>query len=227
MNMTSLINGKHPKQVIIDYYDDLIAQVDIYAEETLKNVKIDEYVNDNYGQDEFMDNVESDDSSELFYQPVENRFKDPYSDKYTFDELIEESKSGLLLNDFVHSERMKAINEIKKLQKDRLEELKLANTKPTTTEEVLFGGNKFCFLVKIDKYKSSVAKRFVFAKIDKSDVGEKMIFKLLAVVVDFYLDKEDIEIVEYLFLSRIILTIIKLKFLNFIYLYNFLQKVAK
>jgi hypothetical protein len=187
MNITSLINGKHPKQVIIDYYDDFIAELDIYAEETLKNVKNDEYVNDNDGYNKYIDRKESEESSsELFYQPIENRFRDPYNDKYTFDGLIEESKSGLLLKDFVHLERMKAINEIKKLQKDRLEEFKLAKTKPTTIEEALFGGNKFCFLVKVDT--SYIAKR--------------LIFKLLTVVVDFYLDKEDIEFVKYLFLHE-------------------------
>jgi hypothetical protein len=88
----------------------------------------------------------------------------------------------MLVKDFVHSERMKAINEFKQLQKERLEELKLSKTRPTTVEQALFGGNKFGFLIKFD---------------EESTFGMLMKFRLFAVVVDFYLDKNEIaEIIE-------------------------------
>jgi hypothetical protein len=40
--MSTLIDGKHPKQIVIEYYDDLIARVDVYAEEMLEKIKDDE-----------------------------------------------------------------------------------------------------------------------------------------------------------------------------------------
>jgi hypothetical protein len=39
---TTLINGKHPKIVVIEYYDELISRVDVYAEELLETIKDDE-----------------------------------------------------------------------------------------------------------------------------------------------------------------------------------------
>jgi hypothetical protein len=171
--MSSLIDGKHPKIVIIDYYDDLISQVDIYAEETLEKTADYEYIVNIEQKEE--DNYED---YGLFHDPIDKRFDDPYTDKYKFDESLKvKSQRSMLVKDFVHSERMKAINEFKQLQKDRLEELKLSKTRPTTVEEALFGGNKFGFLIK-------------FA--EESSFGILRKFRLFAVVVDFYLDKNEI-----------------------------------
>jgi hypothetical protein len=185
--MSSLIDGKHPKIVIIDYYDDLISQVDICAEETLEKTQDDEYIVINIEQKE-----ENNEDYGLFQHPIDKRFNDPYTDKYKFDDPLKvESHRGMLVKEFVHSERMKAINELKQLQKERLDELKLSKTKPTTVEEALFGGNKFGFLIKFDK------KSNYFS-------GRLMRYRLAAVVVDFYLDKNEIaEIItkiEYFFL---------------------------
>jgi hypothetical protein len=112
----------------------LISRLDIYAEETLKTVKENEYVK------EFENKEENRQTSDNIYDSVEKQFEDPYIFKYKFDDPVESHK-GVLLKDFVHSERMKAVNEIKKMQKDRLEELKLAKTKPASNEEALFGAN--------------------------------------------------------------------------------------
>jgi hypothetical protein len=87
-----------------------------------------------------------------------------------------------LFQDFVHAERMRGVNEMKQLQRDRLEEIKLAKTKPTSIAEALFGENKFGFLVKIKG-------RNLF-------VETRMKFRLLAVVTDFYLDNDQIEEIE-------------------------------
>jgi hypothetical protein len=43
--LSALINGKHYKQVVIDYYDDLIARLDVEAEETLEKFKNDDEFN--------------------------------------------------------------------------------------------------------------------------------------------------------------------------------------
>lgn len=151
--MSSLINaGKHPKIVIIDYYDDLIAQLEVYAEEMLEMIKDDECFN-NIGEQQSVEISEN------------------YSEK---------SNGSILIKEFVNSERMRAINEIKRIQKERLEELKLGKTKPTSICEALFGDNQFGFLVNIPQL----------------NVTKQMKFKILVVVIDFYLDKSDIKLIE-------------------------------
>jgi hypothetical protein len=170
--MSALIDGKHPKIVIIDHYDDLIARLDVYAEETLEKLKGDEYINDYEKKEEYSYVEEFFNFDQIFE-------RDQNSDKYTFDDPIQ-SQRYILLKDFVHSERMKAINEIKQIQKDRLEELKLAKTRPTTVEEALYGANKFGFLVNIEESKVGMSKKF----------------KLQTILIDFYLDKEQIKLVE-------------------------------
>lgn len=172
--MSTLINGKHYKQVVIEYYDDLIAQVDAYAEERLKEIKDHEICESN-------ETTENHEDHELFHDPDE-RFADPYSDHFSLDEeSAVMSNSGVLLKDFVHIERMRAINEFKRLQKERLDELKLAETKPSSIDQALFGSTQFGFLVNIDKY---------------SQIGKIMNLQLVAVVVDFYLDDFDVQKIE-------------------------------
>lgn len=68
--------------MVIDYYDDLISEIDIYAEECLKKIPEDEYLKICNLNDDCND---SGDSS-LFYRPIEKQFEDPYGDEYKFDE---------------------------------------------------------------------------------------------------------------------------------------------
>jgi hypothetical protein len=179
----SLIDGKHPKLVIIDYYDDLISRLEIYAEETLEKMKNNNNNNEHLSDDIGIVAEEIEQDLGLSHFSIDKRFEDPFSDKYKFDEPVKSYK-GILVKNFVHSERMKAINELKQMQKNRLEELKMTQTRPTSTEEALFGAgrSKFGFLVNIG---------------EETKVGKKMKFRLLAVVVDFYLEKADINRIQY------------------------------
>lgn len=172
------INGKHPKRIVIDYYDDLISQVDIYAEDCLKKISDDDYLIE--AQDDNFQDLE--DSTNSYYQRIEKQFEDPYSDEYKFNEEqqpLSRCNDKVLVKDFVHSQRMKAINEIKRMQKERLEELKTMKNKPNSTEEALFS-HKFCFIVNLDE------KKFLV----------KVKFKLLTLVVDFYLENKAILKIE-------------------------------
>jgi hypothetical protein len=172
MSVWSLINGKHPKQIIIDYYDDLINQLDIYAEESLEKISnTDESIDDNIPPISIWFKIERDPD---LYKSIEKRFDDPYHIRFKHSLPIK-CAQNVLLKDFVHSERIKAINVIKEIQKERLEEVKLAAVKPTTREEALFG-KKFAFLLKID---NTSAK-----------------FKLLTLIADFYLDENQVKICE-------------------------------
>jgi hypothetical protein len=177
---STLINGKHYKQVVIEYYDDLIAQLDVHAEITLDKFKDDNAFNKSHGQKMLKPRQLFYNSLGFFFEKEFEPFKDPLSFKYRFnDELVaSNAHSDIVFQDFVHAERMRGVNEMKKLQRERLEELKVAKTKPTTIEEALFGENKFGFLVEIGENQ--------FEEIPLK-------FRVLAVVVDFYLDKVQIE----------------------------------
>jgi hypothetical protein len=170
--MASLVNGKHPKQIVIEYYDDLISDVDIYAEEILKKIKDDEVLNDEENE-VLEENREEDDTrvtliSLQYETEIETELKnDPYNSKYTFSGHVENMEKRLL-KEFVHCERMRAIETLRKVQKERLEELNLVlrtPNSPKSIQETLLG-TKFCFFVKLSEsvlwfeYKSSQRRHF-------------------------------------------------------------------
>jgi hypothetical protein len=64
---TTLIDGKHPKIVIIEYYDDLIAQVDVYTGETMKKVPKDEMIEAKSRDEKAEDVLDS------YYQPIQSK----------------------------------------------------------------------------------------------------------------------------------------------------------
>jgi hypothetical protein len=179
-NKFELIDGKHPKVLVIDYYDNLVSDVDIYAEELLKKTKDDEY----FDLDDYVDDDDDDegmpDFSKYFYQPIEKQFEDTAIVKYKFDEdhelFMKDKEKRVKVKDFVHSQRMKAIEVIKAVQKQQIEHLNAAKKKPKTLEEALFT-NKFCFLINLEKIKRI----------------EMPIYKLLTFIVDFYLDDKTIK----------------------------------
>lgn len=173
--MSTLINGKHYKLLVIDYYDELISQIDIHAENLLKEICDDEIIAPRYGKE---NDANEADNANLYYQPIAKRLENIYSDKYKFDESAWCGES-MLLKDFVHLERTKAVNEIKKVQKERLEEIYLDKVKPTTVDGALYG-KRFAFL--IDIYKDRLV--------------EKLKFQVLTLIVDFDLDYDEIEFIE-------------------------------
>lgn len=163
---SALINGKHYKKVVIDYYDDLIAELDIYAEEVLKKLAYDEYL-------DWEENDLKADEPDLYYQSIEKQFEDPYNDTYKFDDTVDNNTKYITIKGFINSERMKAIEMIKKLQKERLDELKFTKIVPTTDKEALFG-KRFGFLINVDDFDSGWKKL-------------QIKFRLITVIVDFYL----------------------------------------
>jgi hypothetical protein len=180
----TLIDGKNPHgQLVNDYYDDLIAEVDVYAAEILKNIK------DN---DAFLNTHDDDDDDDKVYsmkkriKKEEEKFdettiekdlkQDPYNDKYKFEGHME-NKEKRLVKDFVRCEQMRAIETLKRAKKERLEELNLVLRTPKTMQETLLG-KKFCFCVKLDKRSC------------------EMKFGLLIFVADFYIEKDQIQFIE-------------------------------
>lgn len=181
---SSLINGKHYKLVVLDHYDDIINELDIYAEESLKKFKND----DDFNKNEEKESLEILKDRDYLHLECYRQIKMQNVDDKTAsagDVVVISNGDGKFFQDFVHCERMRAIEEMKKLQKNRLEELKssIESTRPPNSiEEALFGvGTKFGFLIKIAQCQF---------------VGMGIKFRGLAVVVDFYLDKLQIELIE-------------------------------
>lgn len=173
--MTTLIDGKHPKMVIIDYYDNLISDLDICAENIFKSL-----TNECFDGNE-MRLRDLDDYLDLSERPNDDDFEIQFNNKYTFDEPIE-SHRNILIKDFVNKKRANAVLKFKEIQKDRLEKMKLSTMKPTSIAEALFGEEKiFGFVVNIN---------------ENAKVRSKMKYGLLAVVADFYLTKIDISDIE-------------------------------
>lgn len=174
--MSVLIENKHPKVIIIDYYDDLISRVDIYAEDFLKKISLNEPLIE---LKEYVPSRDEDDEDMFYYQPISNQFEDTYSDKYKYCDDPGPPQQVHLLKDFIHSKRMKAIEAIRLLQIKNLEELKASGGAPKLTRDELFE-KTFGFLLKIDENNKKV----------------KMKFRLLTIIVDFYLDKDSLDFVE-------------------------------
>lgn len=169
--MSSLIKGKTPKKIVIDYYDDLICQVEIYAEKCLKRLKDDTSLM-SVKEDDFV----NPDESNLFYKSIERQFDDPYSGVYKFEPEAIICNEKVLIKDFMNSQKVKVIGELKELQRQRLEEIeKATKNAPKSVEEALFSNN-FSFLIKLER------QRHV-----------KLKFKLLTLILDFYLDEKNIQ----------------------------------
>lgn len=190
MSSNLLIDGKHPKKIVIDYYDELINQVDIYAENILEN--IDKNAKNGVRMEtiikELKDSLNEEEIPDLYYTPILKQFEDPYSSKYTFenDSTIETNQEDLPIEKIVHLKRMQAIEVMKQLQKERLDEIKSTLVASTSVSEAIFG-KQFCFLVKIDQENNEIKM-----KIDQENYN----FKLLTIVVDFNLDKNEIYVIK-------------------------------
>lgn len=162
---------KHPKIYIIEYYDDLIREIDLYAESLLVE----------YNENSVLPTISSKPREALFEEiHGVNLYKgeyNPYDDIEANNPEIAKTEKAI---EYINSMRERAIVELRKAQEENLRDYeanknqlykdwKQANKKTLISQ--LFA-NKFCFLIKSNQ------------PLDKS------IYKLLTVIVDFYLDKE-------------------------------------
>jgi hypothetical protein len=123
--------------------------------------------------------------------------KDTYNEKCLFVENDDEvngsrRNKSQLVKDFMNEERLRAIKEIRKVEKERVDELtlimKTGNELPSSIKEALFGNNKkFCFLIKL----ANANPRY------------RMHFKLLTFLVDFYIEPEQIRAIELIYIYLI------------------------
>lgn len=173
----------HPKIVIINYYDSLISDLDIYVEEFLKSLEIEK---SSGGEDDALlgienkrqsDSNESDNENDnlVDYSFDQNQIVnlfEKYNDEYVYEDNVEEDISKITSKrDYFNLIRSKAIAEIRKIQKYNLDSLKIDSSSNWAREDLF--GNKYCFLIKMESFQYDLN------------------FKMLTIVVDFYLDQDE------------------------------------
>ena len=154
----------NPKLLIVDYYDSIISQIDIYIEELLEK----------YNEDDVLKkNRKEKDSFKL------DTSINPYKIEYQNELKINITPGSTKVHDYLNQVRSKAIEEIKKAKDENLERYEINKEKykydrnnltVETFQEMkneLFK-EKFCFLLKVNNNSN------------KS--------KLYTIVTDFYLD---------------------------------------
>ena len=177
-----------PTMLIVDYYDSLISDIDIFTEEILEKYsendvlpdepKVD--LNDRFNNEKTFKDIENDKYHKFFEI---DSIIDPYRDEYKFDKVPTNFIPGSTkLHDYVNQIRLKSIEEIKIVREENLQQYENNKDKfkcnrndlsPAKVEEMrreLFK-EKFCFLLRIDN---------IF------DV--KIPIKYITIITDFYLD---------------------------------------
>ena len=182
-------NFHSPTMLIVDYYDSLISDIDIFTEEILEK-----YTENDVLPDEPIVDLNDRFNNEINLKEVENRtffeidsIIDPYREEYRFDKVpINFIPGSTKLHDYVNQIRSKSIEEIKIVREENLQYYEInkdkfkSNRKDLSAAKVeemkreLFK-DKFCFLLRIDN---------IF------DV--KIPIKYITIITDFYLDHLDL-----------------------------------
>ena len=180
----------NPKLFIVDYYDSLISEIDIYTEELLEKYNENDLLEENPKEKDSFENATS-----------INQYKIEYKNEL----MIKVTPGSTKIHEYLNEVRSKAIEEINKVKHENLERLEMNKDKykydrsDMTIEKVgemkkeLFK-EKFCFLIKVNN---------CVLECQKSNTE---LFKLHLIVTDFYLEHYDRQ-VSFFFLYRTFLYI--------------------
>lgn len=186
-----------PKILIIDYYDGLIREIDIYTEDTLRK----QSDGDMLLSTEEKTSKEEDKRSNKYGNQIETYGVeariDPYIDQYSYDQESQPQtfEPGTTLKQYLDSIRMRMIDELNRLQDETLRNYELIKAqiqgRTESDNEVMsrLFENRFCFVLDIETicsilYDGSVEKM-------KPDLSS-----LYLIIMDFYLSPEDIKLLK-------------------------------
>lgn len=201
-----MVDFVSPKLVIIDYYDSLINQIDIYTEELIEKCQDNDLLLHVFGGEnpgrqkttlgEELTNYQN--GPEMF-----DFFIDPYNDEYDLDNAsITNSKfvPGVTrIKEYLNSLRMSAIEEIRTAQEENIRyyesirnrvEIERNSEKIELLRSQIFS-NRFCFLMRIVVENSPLSSSYL-----RSYPRCDAIFKLFTIVVDFYMSDEEIDLLK-------------------------------
>ena len=207
--MASTISSANVKLIILDYYDSIIRDIDIYAEKKLEKcnetdmVEIENNTSEQTEVDVIQSSCATNTNSESSDSEIENygleNYLDSYMEKYNY-EGISQPKSipnRIKASDYINEIRDEMIDELKKAQKNALiyyESIKsnvniksisdLQERNERVRELVLT--KQSAFVIRIDK------KQADFRPAKKSR------FKLYLVLIDFYLKSNEQELLRYI-----------------------------
>lgn len=160
---------------ILEYFDSLISQIDIYTEKRIIKCK-----NQTLPNKTSIDNCQ---------KQTEKTFDNTYrSQAYTIDrsDFSHTSKSTQVV-DYLNEVRQKAVDEINRLKNETFDFNNANKEKFSATnfKSQLFA-KKYCFLVNIERIRSG--NNFVNRN--------SSLFKLYTLITDFYLSESDIEYLQ-------------------------------
>lgn len=183
-----------PKLLIVDYYDSLISEIDIYTEQLLEKYTENDLLPNEIKRDnmimKYPTNQKSDFENKDFFE-IESMV-DPYKEFYRFEKKqTNVTPESTKVRDYLNLVRSKSIEEINKVKEENLSRYDLNkdkykyNRNELTTEIVedmkreLFK-DRYCFQLRID--------RLFF-----TSVGS-LPFQILTIVTDFYIDPDKISL---------------------------------
>ena len=161
-----------PKIEIINHFDELINQVDIDIEESLKN----------YNENQVLSDIQ------FKKRKVDSKFKLELFDSCKLQEetAIEWSESTKVV-DYLNQVRMRTIEQLRKEQKERVENSSQYNhLKEEITDE-----NK-----KEELKRQLFADKFYFQVKNRQQNNKLWYFNIFTFVTDFYISPEEINILE-------------------------------
>lgn len=157
------------KIAIIEYYDSLIRQLDIYVEETFEKMNNFDLIVNNQ-----INNLKNEDSEEIdfSYKSLFDVNQANYNGNFKYDiKMVDIMFTGSKKVDYFNWVRHRSINELKRVQKNSLETLRIHQ--PSCG---------FCFLLKINKNSQFYLE-----------------FEVVTIILDFKveLDQKDLNFLEY------------------------------
>ena len=177
----------NPKIEIVNYFDEMIHQVDIDIEDALENSNIENQV---LGNLKCFTQYNRERINEFEYNPFNNfNLFEPKQniENQTFNLWSESTK----VIDYLNQVRMKTIEKLKKAQDEAFEYYKLNSSRFSYLKEMKDEE-------KLEELKSQLfAEKFYFQIRLKNEYFNKWIFKLFTFVTDFYMSPSDINTLEY------------------------------
>jgi hypothetical protein len=209
--MTKFINAR---LLIADYYASLRNELDIYTEELLEKLPVE---NAKLVGDSSLPNaaqtLEALNNSMPIKSPltpvedplvfIETAFNDPYTDKYTFENEKNTNNSSniainnsTLIKDYANSIRKNAIRELKEAEEENLKYLQLHSN------EIIYDRNDMDEN-KIEILRSQVfASKFCFVLNTEGPAkrpNNTSVFKRSTIFLDFYLNQKEIDFLQYIY----------------------------
>lgn len=201
----------NPKVILLEYYDSLIRQIDIYTEELLENYSELDLLEDFYVDESKLSQVnrlpphyEIRTSSCIDTYEISS-FLDPYSKDYEYGPVYQDRNVGVKLGqtriiDYLNSIRDVMIDELQRAQDYNMQWLKLNRFEIEEMSSIdkcideikskVFA-QKFCFLLRLDEI-IELGRNF------PKFVPNTSMFKLYLFICDFFINRDQFQVLKYI-----------------------------